>query len=49
MGKKKNKKRAAAQAGQTGPDEQPRTKMKRKQYEKEMASCTVSLSPCRSG
>ena len=34
MGKKKNKKRAA---GQTGPDEQPRTKMPRKEYEAEMA------------
>jgi len=34
VGKKKNKKRAA---GQTGPDEQPRTKMPRKEYEAEMA------------
>ena len=37
MGKKKNKKRANAQAGQTGPDERPRTKMPRKEYEAEMA------------
>jgi polyphosphate kinase 2 len=34
VGKKKNKKRAAEQ---TGPDEQPRTKMPRKEYEAEMA------------
>ncbi|BCW68139.1 polyphosphate kinase 2 [Arthrobacter sp. NicSoilB4] len=37
MGKKKNKKRAREQAGLTGPDGQPRTKMPRKEYEAQMA------------
>jgi polyphosphate kinase len=43
VGKKKNKKRAAEQAGLPGPDGESRTKMPRKEYEAEMAKLQGEL------